>query len=84
MEERKVRKFDPKIQVPIQFTQIVPSVGIMNAILREYTEKVCMQSREQNSFLQRNQKLASLSQKFEEYIYFNHSVRANYSRKYGN
>ena len=73
MEERKVRKFDPKIQVPIQFTQIVPSVGIMNAILREYTEKVCMQSREQNSFLQRNQKLASLSQKFEEYIYFNHS-----------
>ena len=74
MEERKIRKFDPKIQAPIQFTQIVPSVGIMNAILRENTEKVCMQSREQNSFLQLNQKLASLSQKFEEYIYFNHSV----------
>ena len=74
MEERKVRKFDPKIQVPIQFTQIVPSVGFMNVILREYTEKVCMQSREQNSFLQRNQKLASLSQKSEECIYFNHTV----------
>ena len=67
MEERKIRKFDPKIQAPIQFMQIVPSVGIMNAILREYTKKVCMQSREQNSFLQLNQKLANLSQKFEEY-----------------
>ena len=74
MEERKVRKFDPKIQVSIQFMQIVPSVAIMNAISSLYTKKNLHLIQVTEFLPIVNTKVSKPSQKFEVYIYFNHSV----------